>query len=266
MLPSQWAGAITRIVDDQYQLGMRGLAAHVADRRARWQISSSARAAARRIRAARGRRYTAGVDRGVGGVGIVVLRNDSPKPAAGPCSGEGASCRRGGVGSGSAVESRWAGSGCGATATTSRPADMTGQQWRSTARMRLGEMFLNADGESGNAGGNETIRVEEAGGYDQNARRPGGPARTASGHRRPGAVSPPRRRMRRHGCAPGRRCATTSVYDPDRGPMVSGRILENQLRHRRPSSTTCVAGRCWGWTSMPIIWPRVCSTPRATDR
>ena len=31
---SRWAGAITRAVDDQYQLGMRGLAAHVADLRA----------------------------------------------------------------------------------------------------------------------------------------------------------------------------------------------------------------------------------------
>jgi hypothetical protein len=31
---SRWAGAITRTVEDQYQLGMRGLAAHVADLRA----------------------------------------------------------------------------------------------------------------------------------------------------------------------------------------------------------------------------------------
>ena len=31
---SRWAGAITRTVEDQYQLGMRGLAAQVADLRA----------------------------------------------------------------------------------------------------------------------------------------------------------------------------------------------------------------------------------------
>jgi hypothetical protein len=31
---SRWAGAITRAVEDQYQLGMRGLTAHVADLRA----------------------------------------------------------------------------------------------------------------------------------------------------------------------------------------------------------------------------------------
>jgi hypothetical protein len=31
---SRWAGAITRAVEDQYQLGMRGLAAQVADLRA----------------------------------------------------------------------------------------------------------------------------------------------------------------------------------------------------------------------------------------
>jgi len=30
---SRWAGAITRTVEDQYQFGMRGLAAHVADLR-----------------------------------------------------------------------------------------------------------------------------------------------------------------------------------------------------------------------------------------
>ncbi len=35
---SRWAGAITRAVEDQYQLGMRGLAAHVRDLRAAVQV------------------------------------------------------------------------------------------------------------------------------------------------------------------------------------------------------------------------------------
>ncbi len=35
---SRWAGAITRAVEDQYQLGMRGLAAHAADLRAAVQV------------------------------------------------------------------------------------------------------------------------------------------------------------------------------------------------------------------------------------
>ena len=35
---SRWAGAITRAVEDQYQLGMRGLAAHVADLRAAVEV------------------------------------------------------------------------------------------------------------------------------------------------------------------------------------------------------------------------------------
>ena len=35
---SRWAGAITRAVEDQYQLGMRGLAAHVADLGAAVQV------------------------------------------------------------------------------------------------------------------------------------------------------------------------------------------------------------------------------------
>jgi hypothetical protein len=35
---SRWAGAITRAVEDQYQLGMRGVAAHVADLRAAVEV------------------------------------------------------------------------------------------------------------------------------------------------------------------------------------------------------------------------------------
>jgi hypothetical protein len=35
---SRWAGTITRAVEDQYQLGMRGLAAHVADLRAAVEV------------------------------------------------------------------------------------------------------------------------------------------------------------------------------------------------------------------------------------
>jgi hypothetical protein len=35
---SRWAGAITRTVEDQYQLGMRGLAAHAADLRAAIEV------------------------------------------------------------------------------------------------------------------------------------------------------------------------------------------------------------------------------------
>ena len=35
---SRWAGAITRTVEDQYQLGMRGLAALVADLRAAVEV------------------------------------------------------------------------------------------------------------------------------------------------------------------------------------------------------------------------------------
>ena len=38
MSSSRWAGAITRAVEDQYQLGMRGLGAQVADLRAAVQV------------------------------------------------------------------------------------------------------------------------------------------------------------------------------------------------------------------------------------
>lgn len=44
---SRWAGAITRAVEDQYQLGMRALAAHVVDLRARLAAAQAALAAGR---------------------------------------------------------------------------------------------------------------------------------------------------------------------------------------------------------------------------
>jgi hypothetical protein len=49
---SRWAGAITRVVEDQYQLGMRTLASHVGDLRAAVQVLEGAvRVAPGQIRA-----------------------------------------------------------------------------------------------------------------------------------------------------------------------------------------------------------------------
>jgi outer membrane murein-binding lipoprotein Lpp len=48
---SRWAGAITRAVEDQYQLGMRALSAHVADLRQAVDVAGAAvHAAPRRTR------------------------------------------------------------------------------------------------------------------------------------------------------------------------------------------------------------------------
>ena len=140
--------------------------------------------------------------------------------------------------------------------------DMTDQQWRD--RWDGARMFLTADGESGKAGGNETIRVDEAGRLRIKV-----PAKLVDavryppGDRRAGAVQPPPRRVER-----AREHATSGALRhqlrPRPGALVSGRVLENRRPDQYPSSTNCVPGGSWVWTSMPTIWPRVCSTRRAT--
>jgi hypothetical protein len=57
---SRWAGAITRAVEDQYQLGMRGLAAQVADLHAAVEVLEQC-TAARRARAGRRHRTSRSV-------------------------------------------------------------------------------------------------------------------------------------------------------------------------------------------------------------
>jgi IS605 OrfB family transposase len=158
---SRWAGAITRAVEDQYQLGMRGLAAHVADLRA--------------------------------AVGVLAARCAlRPGELAPPDDGVEASCssgrrrRRGYRGAGErfsktrrlAVQrdrlitsERALAAGRPSIAvggkrlwrnrTHLEATDMTEQQWRD--RWEAARLFLTADGESGKPGGNETIRVYEAG-------------------------------------------------------------------------------------------------------
>ncbi len=69
--------------------------------------------------------------------------------------------------------------------------DMTEQDWRD--RWDAARLFLTADGESGKAGGNETIRVDEDGLLRiKDSCGAGGPARRASGDRRPDTVRPSR--------------------------------------------------------------------------
>src|ERR1700739_1321462 len=73
-------------------------------------------------------------------------------------------------------------------------AGMTEQQWRT--KWDAARMFGTADGESGKAGGNETIRVDEAGRL--RIKVPGALAdefRRPSGDRRAGGLQPPRRRV-----------------------------------------------------------------------
>jgi IS605 OrfB family transposase len=155
---SRWAGAITRAVEDQYQLGMRGLAAHVSDLRRAVEVLE-ARCALRPgesalvgtdQRGGRGRRrhgYRSTNERFAKTRRLAVLRSRL-----------------------AAAEEALAAGRPSITAGGKRlwrnrhhldQAAMTEAQWRT--RWDAARMFLTADGESGKAGGNETIRVDEAG-------------------------------------------------------------------------------------------------------
>ena len=156
---SRWAGAITRTVEDQYQLGMRGLATHVADLRAAVAVSSSAARCApanshrrrRRVRSAqrsrRRRGYRSAAERFAKTRRLAAL-----------------SCRL------SIAECALAAGRPSITVGGKRlwrnrshldTTDMSEQRWRD--RWDAARLFLTADGESGKAGGNETIRVDAAG-------------------------------------------------------------------------------------------------------
>ncbi|MGH3643600.1 MAG: hypothetical protein ACRDUX_31790 [Mycobacterium sp.] len=151
---SRWAGAITRAVEDQYQLGIRGLAAHVSDLRQAVEVLAQ-RCALRpgehdpgSATPGRGRRgYRSANERFAKTRRLAVLRS-----------------RLG------AAEDALAGGRPSITVGGKRlwrnrnhldEAGMTETQWR--ARWDGARMFLTADGESGKAGGNETIRVDEVG-------------------------------------------------------------------------------------------------------
>ncbi len=157
---SRWAGAITRAVEDQFQLGMRGLAAQVADLRAAVQVLEARCALCpgelapvdhddtgvrRRSRRLRG--YRSGAERFAKTRRLAVLRRRLAKVEAALAAGR-PSIVVGG-------KRLWR------TRTHLVATDMTEQQWR--ARWDAARMFLTADGESGKAFGNETIRVDADG-------------------------------------------------------------------------------------------------------
>jgi IS605 OrfB family transposase len=157
---SRWAGAITRAVEDQYQLGMRGLAAHVADLRAAVDVLEQ-RCALRprelapvdggdehsRHRSRRRRAYRSTAERFSKTRRLGMLRERLADAEQALAAGR-PSITVGG-------KRLWR------TRNHLDAADMTEQQWRE--RWDAGRLFLTADGESGKAGGNETIRVDAAG-------------------------------------------------------------------------------------------------------
>jgi hypothetical protein len=157
---SRWAGAITRAVEDQYQLGMRALAAQAADLRAAIEVleprcalrpgelsSVDSDDAATRRRRRRWRGYGNKAQRFAKTRRLAALRTRLAKVEAALAAG----CPSMVVGGKRLWRNR-------------NHLDATGrteQQWR--ARWDASRMFLTADGESGKPGGNETIRVDDDG-------------------------------------------------------------------------------------------------------
>jgi hypothetical protein len=156
---SRWAGAITRAVEDQYQLGMRGLAAQVADLRAAVEVleqrcelrpgqlapveDSDTSGRSRRRR----RGYRNAAERFAKTRRLAVLRDRLAAAEEALAAGR-PSVTVGG-------KRLWRNHNHLDT------TDMTEPQWR--RRWGAARMFLTADGESGKAGGNETIRVDDHG-------------------------------------------------------------------------------------------------------
>jgi hypothetical protein len=156
---SRWAGAITRTVEDQYQLGMRGLAAHVADLRTAVQVLE-ARCALRpgelepidgdARRGARSRRrpgYRSRAERFGKTRRLAVLRGRLEVAERALATGR-PSITVGG-------KRLWR------NRNHLDAAEMTEQLWRD--HWDASRMFLTADGESGKTGANETIRVDTDG-------------------------------------------------------------------------------------------------------
>lgn len=157
---SRWAGAITRAAEDQYQLGMRGLVAHVRDLRCAVEVLGARCAlrpgelevvcddeAGQRGRRARRRGYRSAAERFTKTRRLAALRARLAAAESALAQGR-PSITVGG-------NRLWR------TRNHLEGAELTEQQWREAWDAR--RMFLTADGESGKAGGNETIRVDGAG-------------------------------------------------------------------------------------------------------
>jgi hypothetical protein len=157
---SRWAGAITRTVEDQYQLGLRGLAALVADLRAAVEALKQRcalrhgelapvndDASGRRTRSRRRRGYRSAAERFAKTRRLATLNHRLTIAERALAAGR-PSITVGG-------KRLWR------NRSHLDTSDMTEQQWRD--RWEAARLFLTADGESGKAGGNETIRVDAAG-------------------------------------------------------------------------------------------------------
>ncbi|MCH9766729.1 MAG: hypothetical protein K0U70_02900 [Actinomycetia bacterium] len=153
---SRWAGAITRAVEDQYQLGMRGLAAHVADlhsavdvleKRCSLRPGELADDAGDSRRGKRKRGYATASERFAKTRRLAILQQRLVVAEEELAAGR-PSITMGG-------KRLWR------NRANLTAAEMDEQQWRD--RWDAARMFLTADGETGKTGGNETIRVDSQG-------------------------------------------------------------------------------------------------------
>jgi hypothetical protein len=152
---SRWAGAITRAVEDQYQLGMRALSAHATDLQRAVEVlevrcalhPGEQEAIPTGTRRSRRCGYRSAGERFAKTRRLAILRGrlavaqealDAGRPSVT-------------VGGKRLWRNR----------THLKEAGITEPQWR--ARWDAARMFLTADGETGKVGGNETIRVDETG-------------------------------------------------------------------------------------------------------
>lgn len=155
---SRWAGAITRAVEDQYQLGLRGLVAHVADLRAAIEVLTQ-RCGLRPGELAV--EHTEDVGRGRcrwrgyrnTGERFAKTRRLAVLRARLAVAEEALSAGRPSITVGG--KRLWR------HRNHLDAAGMSAQQWREC--WDAARMFITADGESGKAGGNETIRVDADG-------------------------------------------------------------------------------------------------------
>ena len=157
MASSRWAGAITRAVEDQYQLGMRALAAHVADMGKAVEVLEARCALRPRElsppgggqggRSRRRRGYRSAAERFSKTRRLAVLRGRLVVAEEALAAGR-PSIVVGGK--------RW-----WRTRNHLDEAGVSESQWRD--RWDATRMFLTADGESGKPEGNETIRVDGVG-------------------------------------------------------------------------------------------------------
>jgi hypothetical protein len=157
---SRWAGAITRAVGDQYQLGIRGLAAQAADLRAAIAVLEQrcalhpgqlapvvANDSATQHPSRRPRGYRSKAERFSKTRRLTALRKRLTTVEAALAAGRPSMVMGG--------KRLWR------NRNHLDAAELSEHQWRD--RWDAARLFLTADGEAGKPGGNETICVDEAG-------------------------------------------------------------------------------------------------------